>query len=106
MRNYNITNKEYIDYLVTLRNSIFKILPLYEEKSEYLSMYISDTVDKLIYLKYIVPTLIDGYWYVETCCEIERLEHEINSIGHSELRRKVLNMTNLISSEITHCESR
>ena len=106
MRDYKITNKEYKDYLSSLRNSIFRILPLYEEKSEYLDMYINDTITKLIYLKYVIPELIDGYWYVETCCSIEELEDKIHYIQHSNLRRKILNMTNLISVEITNCESR
>lgn len=106
MKDYKVTQKEYVDYLSVLRSGIFKILPLYEENNEYLEMYINDSINKLIYLKEIVSELDDGFWYVDLCCELESLHDLISTIRHSELRRKVLYMTNLISSEITNCESR
>ena len=106
MKDYKVTTKEYVDYLTVLRNGVYKILPLYEENNEYLETYINDSINKLIYLKEVVSELDDGFWYVDLCCELESLHDLISTIRHSELRRKVLYMTNLITSEIKECESR
>ena len=106
MRNYNVTKKEYMDYLCVLRNNVFKILPLYEENNEYLEMYICDSINRLIYLKEIVSELDNGFWYIEICCELENLYDLISTIKHSDLRRRILYMTNLITNEINECESR
>lgn len=106
MKDYKVTKKEYVDYLLVLRNGVYKILPLYEENNEYLERYVSDSINKLIYLKEIVSELADGFWYIDLCCELESLYDLVSTIRHSELRRKVLYMTNLITAEINECESR
>lgn len=104
MKNYELTFNEYIDYLLTLQDSIFKILPLYEEKNEFLIDYINETIDEVIYVKRIIEDLPRGTWYIKTLSNLESLLQKVNENNHKVVRKKVLYTTNLIGKEIKEIE--
>ncbi len=104
MRDYGLTYNEYIDYLLTLQDSIFKILPLYEENNEFLIDYIKETIDEVVYVKLIIDELPHGYWYAKTLSNLESLLHKVTEDNHGIIKKKVLNITNLIGKEIKEIE--
>ena len=104
MRYGDLTRNEYIDYLITLRNSIYKILPLYEEENEFLVDYIMDVIDEVEYLKMIIEELPRASWYVKTRTNLYSILFEVYENNHSLVRKKVLNTTNLIKREIINVE--
>lgn len=104
MRNYALTINEYIDYLLTLQDSIFKILPLYEEKNTYLLDYVDETIDEVIHIKTIIEDLPHGYWYVKTLANLKSLLEKVSEDNHGAVKKKVLNTTNLIGKEIKEIE--
>ncbi|MCM3387329.1 hypothetical protein M3649_04170 [Ureibacillus chungkukjangi] len=104
MRNYALTINEYIDYLLTLQDSIFKILPLYEEKNKYLLEYVDETIDEVIHVKKIIEDLPHGYWYVKSLSNLESLLIKVTEDNHGKVKKKVLSTTNLIGKEIKEIE--
>ncbi len=104
MRDYGLNISEYLDYLLTLQDSIFKILPLYEEKNEYLIDYIEEVIDEIVYIKAIINELPHGYWYAKTLSNLESLLQKVTEDNHAIVKKKVLNTTNLISKEIQKIE--
>lgn len=104
MKDYRLTLNEYADYLTELKGSIFKILPLYEEKNEYLNDYIEDVVDEVIYVKVIINKLPHAYWYVKSLSNLESLVVKVKEDNHTHVKKKVLNTINLIQKEINEIE--
>lgn len=104
MMDYRLRITEYIDYLLTLQDSIFKILPLYEEKNEFLIEYIEETIDEVVYVKMIIEELPHGYWYAKTLSNLESLLQKATEDNHGIIKKKVLNTMNLISKEIREIE--
>ncbi|RKJ73017.1 hypothetical protein D7X33_20975 [Butyricicoccus sp. 1XD8-22] len=104
MKNYGLTSNEYVDYLLTLQDAIFKILPLYEEGNEYLIDYIEETIDEVVYVKTIIEELPRGYWYTKTLSNLESLLQKVADDNHAIVKKKVLNTTNLIGKEIKEIE--
>lgn len=104
MKEYGLNINEYLDYLLTLQDSIFKILPLYEEKNEYLIDYIEEVIDEVVHVKVIIQELPHGHWYAKTLSNLESLLQKVTGDNHSIVKKKVLNTTNLISKEIQKIE--
>jgi hypothetical protein len=62
-----ITKESYRDYLIGLKDRIFKILPMYEEKSETFDEYLSSLVNVELYgLKYVIENLPHDKWYIDS----------------------------------------
>jgi len=97
--------KEYKDYLITLRNSIWQILPLYEKKNPYIKKCVLNLEKELFYVLSIIEPLPHGAWYFSTHASLAELldlvEYENN---HSRIREKVLNTTSLIQKQIEDLE--
>lgn len=101
MNEYNVVLSDYRDYLITLKKSIFKILPLYEESNEYLLSYLNDTIEDVIYVKEIINKLPHGYWYVQTLDNLLILKNDIQELNnHRKIKKRVLGTGSLIQQEI------
>lgn len=100
MKDYRLTLNEYVDYLTQLQKNIFAILPLYEERNEFITECVDDVVSELIYVKNIINELPHAYWYVKAGSNLEELLVEVGKDNHKKVRKKVLHTTNLIQKEI------
>lgn len=110
MRNVQISNAEYISKLENVTKEVYKILPLYERYTKgsvpknQLMKYIDKTISFTIAIKSIIGDLPHSIWYVDTIASLLIIEHllEIEYISHPEIRKYILDITNLISTEIKY----
>ena len=101
MKDYKVTLKDYRKYLTKLRNTVYIILPLYDEGNEFIDVNVDEAIDEVIYVKEVINELPDGYWYVKTLATLLSLKDEVVKEDNLKtVRRKVLNTTKLISKEI------
>lgn len=96
-----ITKKTYRNYLIELKNMIFKVLPLYEEESETLNEYLSSLCDELYGLRNVIDDLPHGEWYVRTISTLEHINEEPLDYSNSKkLKKEVFKMLSLIDKQI------
>lgn len=70
-----ISEKEYRDYLIDLKDTIFKVLPLYEERNEPLDEYIDSLVCfELLGAGRIIQEHPHRLWYVRTLSTLRGIE--------------------------------
>jgi len=101
MNKYRVSLKDYMDYLVFLRKSIFKILPLYEENNKYLIEYIDDAIIDVMYVKDIIEELPYGAWYVQTLDSLKVLRDEVTKENnHKKIKKRVLSTGNLVKHQL------
>lgn len=101
MNKYRVSIKDYTDYLVFLRKSIFKILPLYEESNKYLIEYIDDAITDVIYVKDIIEELPYGAWYVQTLGSLRVLRDEVSKENnHKKVKKRVLSTGKLVIQQL------
>jgi len=97
--------EEYKDYLVTLRNSIWQILPLYEKKNPYIKKCVHNLERELSHVLSIIEPLPHGAWYFSTHASLQELLDLVEYEGnHSRIREKILNTTSLIQQQIENLE--
>lgn len=68
-----IPEKTYRNYLIDLKDDLFKVLCLYEEKSETFDDYLDSLLFELYGLEYIIEELPHGLWYVKTLTKLEEI---------------------------------
>jgi len=72
-----ITNKELINnYLISLKDRIFKILPLFEEENDGLFKYIDSLSHEMCGLQNLVVVLNNNYLYLSVLGTLESLLDE------------------------------
>lgn len=102
----DILISEYQDYLIKLQKTIFKILPLYEEKNIFLSKYVNDTYQKVDKVLEIIEPLPHAAWYFDTKSILLIVKDEIVKLDNKLLvKSKVLEMTSLIQKQIDEISS-
>lgn len=94
--------KEYKKYLESLIDSVFKILPLYEDKNEFLEQYIQSVIDYDVLGGYELIQEYEYYeWYNSTITTLNGLKKALKSskgeLSHSQVKSEVFKITNLIS---------
>lgn len=97
------TDKEYESYLKELISSVFKILPLYEDKNEYLKQYITSVINYDIQGSYeLIQDFKYCQWYNKTLTTLNGLKKtvELSDTTHAEVRAEVFKITNLLSQTI------
>jgi len=93
--------KEYKDYLEVIQDSIFKILPLYEEENNFLESYVSDLHYEVKHVLNIIDIMPNGAWYPTTLTGLEYLKEIVAQENrHKAVRKKVLYLTNLIANHL------
>lgn len=100
-----INKKDYIDYLHSLIDSVFAILPLYEEGNKYLPEYIESVYFKVSNVKEIVQHLDNGAWYVETLAVLNGLIKECEKDNNKKfIKKTVFGTIDIIENKIKSLE--
>ena len=95
---------DYLDYMYSLRGSIFKILPLYEEEVKTLPEYIKAKIFEVQNVREIT-TEYDGAWLIETHAILNGLINECQIEDNLDfVRSKVLGLVKNISKKIDTLE--
>lgn len=104
-----LSEKDYREYLIDLIPSVFKLLPLYEEKNEFLIECIDSLLNFELYgASEAIGDLPKNVWYAKTVTTLEGIEKHLKSefnnpdIGdnHKRFRREILKVTALIDKQI------
>lgn len=95
-----ITNKERLSiYLDNLINSIFKILPLYEEKNEGIVSYVESLLFEMYGLEKTLP-INQSYEYISLLSTIESLKKEIEKRSDNKrvVKREVFKCISIVKN--------
>lgn len=103
-----MTNKEdYVGYLTNLKNRIYKILPLCEEKNTEVIKHIESTIFEVRGLFSVIPSSNSSVWYVRTLSILGNMaeNYSVSQLHDKEIcqtvvRREVFNLLSLIDKEI------
>lgn len=98
----------YVVYLEGLKNRIFKILPLCEEKNPHISTYLEDLIIELKGLPKMYPIVLETEtaWYVKVASTIYSFyeDYTVEELHNKEaikrVRRQVFNTINTIEKEL------
>lgn len=98
----------YDPYIKSLIGKIFKLLPMREQTSDgveiYLDIYISDLADELTGAFTTFPELYDVPCYVSIANSVGYLRDHWEEISFDSFRSKVLRMTNDVASLIVEVD--
>lgn len=101
-----INDKSYKLYLKNLKNMIYKILPLYEEKSGTFDEYLDSVIFELSNVKDVISELPHDIWYVRTCTKIKGIKNDTNRFDDKKIvKREVFNSLSLIDKQLKELES-
>ncbi len=103
-----MNSKTYTTYLTELKNRVFKILPLCEEKNDYIDKYLENLIIELKGLPKAYPEVFDSQsaWYVRVLSSLFTFYEdfsiaELHSVdGVQRVRRIILSLVNLIDKEV------
>lgn len=107
--NRGLTEQEYREYLISLIPSIYKLLPLYEEKNVYLLDFIDSLLNFELYgASKSIGNLPKSRWYVKTICTLEGIEKQLqgefrnpeHADNHKRFKREIFKITALIDKQI------
>ncbi|GIN25582.1 hypothetical protein NSQ93_22775 [Bacillus sp. FSL W8-0445] len=97
-------NTKLIIYLNNLVNSIFKILPLYEEKNEGIEIYIDSLLFELYGLDYAV-SVKHGYEYIALLSTLESTKRTVSKGDNKKtIKREVFKSINIVKNLIGKLE--
>ena len=97
----NISERDYRNYLIQLKDRVWKILPMYEEKNETIEEYINSVSFELMGLRGIIGELPHGIWYVKSLATLEQLKVEVLLIGKQKtVKKEVFKILNTIDKQI------
>lgn len=102
-----VNNQQQIQYLNNLKNRIYKILPMCEEKNANVLEHIDTTLFEVKGLFSVIPSAKTSVWHIRTVSVLSNLSESYSvSQLHShetckkEVRREILNLLNIIDREI------
>lgn len=99
-----IAKQEYMDYMHSLKDSIFKILPLYEEGVITLPDHINAVIFEVYNVREITPEY-DGAWLVKTHAILNGLLKECKKEDNKPLiKNKVFGTIDSIEKQIKQVE--
>ena len=99
-----IAKLDYLSYMHSLKGSIFKILPLYEEGVSTLSDHINKVIFEVHNVKEITPDY-DGAWLVQTHAILNGLIKECNKIDNKPfIKSQVFGILDTIEKQINKLE--
>lgn len=86
----------YRNYLIDLKDDVFKVLCLYEDKSESFDSYLSSLIFEIENLKYVIEdNLPHRIWYVKTLTKLKGISLlESDWEDHKLVRKEVLDIMN------------
>lgn len=98
-------NARLIIYLNTSVNSVFKILPLYEEENVGVEVYIKSLLFELYGLDTVIE-IVYSYEYLSLLSTLESVKAEVSKIDceKSTIKREVFKCINIIKNLVTKIE--
>lgn len=104
----DISGKEYREYLIDLIDTVFKILPLYEEENEHLDEYMDSLLNFELYgVNEAIQNHPHRMWYMKTIATLEGVRKNLETMSdpdladnHRRIRREILKTTALIDKQI------
>lgn len=101
------SNQDYVEYLTDLKNRIFKILPLCEEKNIEVIKHIESIIFEVRGLFSIIPLAKTSVWNIRTVSVLTNMaenyavdELHDENIYRKVVRREVFNLLSVIDKEI------
>ena len=97
------TEREYRLYLSNLIDSVFKILPLYEDENEFLDEYVESLLQFNLSNARELTEDFEVSWYIETVTTLTNLKENLKNnsdLTHKKVKREVFKLTNLINKEL------
>ena len=102
-----VNDKQQAEYLNNLKNRIYKILPMCEEKNMNVLEHIETTLFEVKGLFAVIPSAKTSVWHIRTVSVLSNLSdnysleqlHEQKTCK-KEVRREILNLLNIIDREI------
>lgn len=99
-----IAKHEYVEYMHSLKGSIFKILPLYEEGVDTLTDHIKSVIFEVYNVRKITPDY-NGAWLVEAQAVLNGLLDECTKEDNKPLiKSKVFGLIASIEKQISEVE--
>lgn len=97
-----MVNKNHVvEYLNSLKNNIFKILPLYEENNKYIISYIQSLKFEIENIDDILSAKFNGEWYIKTIGVLNGLLKECNNKDNlSFVKKEIFSLLKVLDSEI------
>ncbi len=97
----NITLESYKNYLIDMKDMVFKILPLFEENNPYVYEYVDSVIFEIVGLKKEIITLPHKIWYVRVLAILRAIESsEFSSDDTKKIKKEVFKMLNAIDKQI------
>lgn len=102
-----VNNQQQVQYLNNLKNRIYKILPMCEEKNVNVLEHIDTTLFEVKGLFSVIPSAKTSVWHIRTVSVLSNLSENYSIAQlHShetckkEVRREILNLLNIVDREI------
>lgn len=99
----HFTTEEYVEFLVKLKDAIFKILPLYEDENVHLIEYLDSLVHyELVGIKGLLHELPSDKWYLKTVATLMSLQEQVstNNTTQAQVKREVFKMLHLLEKQL------
>lgn len=77
MMNIQMDSTLYVNYLGVMKDRVFKIIPLIEEKNDGLYKYIDSLVFELYGLQYVVSGVRESHDYISLLSTLESIQDEM-----------------------------
>lgn len=96
-----ISEKDYRNYLIQLKDRVWKILPMYEEENETITDYIESVNFELQGLRGLIGELPHGIWYVKSLATLNQLKIETSIQGkQKKVKKEIFKILNTIDKQI------
>lgn len=96
-----ISEKDYREHLIQLKDQVFKVLPMYEEENETIEDYIDSLNVELMGLRRLIGDLPHEIWYVKSLATLEQLKVETAIEGkQKKVKKEIFKVLNTIDKQI------
>lgn len=102
-----VNNQQQVQYLNNLKNRIYKILPMCEEKNANVLEHINTTLFEVKGLFSVIPSAKTSVWHIRTVSVLSNLSENYSvtqlhnhETCRKEVRREILNLLNIVDREI------
>lgn len=111
--NRKFSENDYKEYLHGLIPSIWKLLPLYEEKNEYILDFIDSLLNFELYgVCEAIEDLPKNLWYTKVVATLEGIEKQLQGDfidsscikNHKKFKREVFKMVGLVNKQLKQLE--
>lgn len=106
-----VNDKQHKEYLIDLKNRIYKILPMCEEKNENVLEHTDATLFEVKGLFSVIPSAKTSVWHIRAVSVLSHLSDNYSLsqlhdpvVVKKDIRREILNLLNIIDREIENLE--